>query len=98
MFKQVQQLAEQGLIVEFDAVGSDGVFRHYRLAWNVPLNASNPDVRVDFLDVEEPGSQDAERCFTFILEPLLGLAASGPNSGCGAGELVGKSKTKRSTR
>jgi hypothetical protein len=39
----------------------------------VPLNESNPDVLVDFLDLTEPASQDAERCFTFILEPLLGL-------------------------
>jgi len=73
LFKQVRQLAEQGLTEEFEATGSDGVYRRYRLAWNVPLNESNPDVRVDFLDVWEPGSQDEERCFTFILEPWLGL-------------------------
>ena len=74
------------------------MFRHYRLAWNVPLNASNPDVLVDFLDVEEPGSQDAERCFTFILEPLLGLCRERAELWMWGGELVGKSKTKHSTR
>jgi len=39
----------------------------------MPLNESNRDVRVDFLDVWEPGSQGQWRRFTFILDPLLGL-------------------------
>jgi hypothetical protein len=73
LFKQVEQLARQGLTEEFEGVDSDGVFRHYRLSHNVPLNESNTDVRVDFLDVEEPTGGDAWRHFTFILEPLLGL-------------------------
>ena len=73
LFKQVEQLARQGLTEEFEGVDSDGVFRHYRLAHNVPLNESNTDVRVDFLDVEEPIGGDAWRHSTFILEPLLGL-------------------------
>jgi len=37
LFKQVRQLAEQGLTEEFESVGSDGMYRRYRLAWNVPL-------------------------------------------------------------
>ena len=41
LFKQLEQLSEQGLTEEFQANGSDGVHRRYRLAWNVPLNASN---------------------------------------------------------
>jgi hypothetical protein len=73
LFKQVEQLAEQGLTEDFKAIGSDGVHRRYRLARNVPLNESNQDVRVDFLDVWEPGSQGQWRRFTFILDPLLGL-------------------------
>jgi hypothetical protein len=73
LFDQVRQLAEQGLTQEFEAVGSDVVHRRYRLAWNVPLNESNPDVRVDFLDVWEAGSPGDQRRFTFILDPLLGL-------------------------
>jgi hypothetical protein len=73
LFKQVEQLAEQGLTEDFRAIGSDGVHRRYRLAWSVSLNESNPDVLVDFLDVWEPGSQGEWRRFTFILEPLLGL-------------------------
>jgi hypothetical protein len=73
LFKQVEQLAEQGLTEEFEAVGSDGVFRRYQLAHNVPLNESNPDVRVDFLDAWEPIGRDKWRRFTFILDPLLGL-------------------------
>src|ERR1035438_5899004 len=73
LFKQVRQLAERGLTEEFDEPGSDGVYRRYRLAWNVPLNESNPDIRVDFLDVWEPGSQDPEQSDTFILDPVLGL-------------------------
>jgi hypothetical protein len=73
LFKQVRQLAEQGLTEEFEAIGSDGVYRRYRLAWNVPLNESNPDVLLDFLDVWEADSQDPEQWSTFILDPLLGL-------------------------
>ncbi len=73
LFEQVQQLAERGLAEEFKAVGSDGVHRRYQLARNVPLNASHPDVRVDFLDVWEPAPQGKQRRFTFIFDPLLGI-------------------------
>jgi hypothetical protein len=73
LFKQVEQLAEQGLTKEFEAVGSDGVFRRYQLAHNVPLNESNLGMRVDFLDVWEPTGRGPWRRFTFILDPLLGL-------------------------
>jgi hypothetical protein len=73
LFQQVQHLAEQGLTEDFEAVDSDGVHRRYRLAWNVPLNESNPDIRVDFLDVWEPGPRGEDRHFTFILDPLLEL-------------------------
>ena len=74
LFKQVEQLAEKGLTEEFEAVGSDEVFRRYRLARNVPLNESNPNVRVDFLDVREPTGRGSWRQFTFILDPHLGLS------------------------
>jgi hypothetical protein len=73
LFQQVELLAEQGLTEEFEAVGSDEVHRRYRLARNVPLNESNPDVRVDFLDVWEPRFPGGQQRFTFILEPVLGL-------------------------
>jgi len=73
LFDQVRQFAEQGLTEEFDAVGFDGMHRRYQLARNVPLNESNPDVRVDFLDVWEAGPPGNQRRFTFILDPWLGL-------------------------
>ena len=73
LFGQVEQFVEQGLAEEFEAVGSDQVFRRYRLAHNVPLNESNSEVRVDFLDVWEPTGRDSWRRFTFILDPFLGL-------------------------
>ena len=73
LFGQVGQLAEQGLTEEFEGVDSDGVFRRYRLAYDVPLNESNPDVRVDFLDMWEPTGRNQWRRFTYILEPWLGL-------------------------
>jgi hypothetical protein len=73
LFNQVRQLAEQGATEEFETVDSDGMHRRYQLARSVPLNASHPDVRVDFLDVWEPGSQGEQRRFTYILDPLLGL-------------------------
>ena len=75
LFKQVEQLAEKGLTEEFEAVGSDEIFRRYRLAHNVPLNESNPNVRVDFLDVREPTERGSWRQFTFILDPYLGLSS-----------------------
>ena len=39
----------------------------------MPLNESNPDVLVDFLDVWEPSFPDGQRRFTYILDPRLGL-------------------------
>jgi hypothetical protein len=74
LFKQVEQLAQGGLTEEFKVLGEDGVLRYFQLAYNVPLNESNTDVRVDFLDMREPTGEDGKwRHFTFILEPLLGL-------------------------
>jgi hypothetical protein len=74
LFEQVRQRAEQGQVEDFAAVGADGVYRHFRLAKDLPLNASHPDVRVDFLDVREPNAEDdGERRFTYILDPILGL-------------------------
>jgi len=76
LFKQVEQLAQQGLTEAFKVLGEDGVLRYFQLAYNVPLNESNTDVRVDFLDVREPIGGGQWRHFTFILEPLLGLCRS----------------------
>jgi len=72
LFQQVERLAEQGLTNDFEAVGSDAVHRRYRLAKNVPLNESNPDVPVDFLEVIEP-HESGPRRFTYIVDPQLGL-------------------------
>jgi hypothetical protein len=72
LFQQVEQLAAQGLTEEFEGVDSDGVYRRYQLAKGVPLNESNPDVLVDFLDVWEPSFSGGRR-FTYILDPRLGL-------------------------
>ncbi len=72
LFQQVEQLAVQGLTEEFEGVDSDGVYRRYRLAKGVPLNESNPDVLVDFLDVWEAPFSGGRR-FTYILDPRLDL-------------------------
>jgi len=72
LFQQVEQFAEQGSTIEFDAVGSDGIHRRYRLAKNVPLNESNLDVLVDFLEVIEP-HKSGQRCFVYIVDPRLKL-------------------------
>ena len=74
LFQQVQQMSDQSLTEEFEAVASDGVHRRYRLAWNVPLNESNAEVRVDFLEVWEPRFPDGQQHFAFILDPLLSLS------------------------
>ncbi len=73
LFKQVQQQAEAGQVEEFEAVGEDGVHRRYRLAWDLPLNESHPEVRVDFLDVWEADLNGSRR-FTYIVDPLLQLS------------------------
>jgi len=56
----------------------------------VPLNASNPDVRVDFLSVREPLGNDRWYTAAWIVDPLLrldpGIAAE-----C---EQVGRSRWK----
>lgn len=73
LFQRVQEMSESGLTEEFERVDSDGVHRRYRLARNVPLNESNTDVRVDFLEVSEPHFPNGRRSFTWILDPVLGL-------------------------
>ncbi len=73
LFQQVEEMSSQGLTDQFEAVGSDGVHRRYRLAKNVPLNESNPEVRVDFLEVSEPHFPNGRRSFTWIVDPRLGL-------------------------
>lgn len=73
LFEQVQQQAEQSRVEEFTSVGEDGVHRRYRLAWDLPLNGSNPEVRVDFLEVWE-ASADGTRHFAYIVDPRLSLS------------------------
>jgi hypothetical protein len=74
LFEQVRQRAEQGQVEDFTAVGADGVYRRFRLAWDLPLNESRAEVRVDFLDVWEPHAEDdGERRFTYIIDGILGL-------------------------
>jgi hypothetical protein len=72
LFEQVRQRAKEGQVEDFAEVGSDGVHRRYRLAWNLPLNESHSHVRVDFLEVCEMRA-DGEHRFTYIVDPVLGL-------------------------
>jgi hypothetical protein len=73
LFQRVQEMSDAGLTEAFEAVDSDGVHRRYRLARNVPLNESNTDIRVDFLEVFEPRFPNGERSFAWIVDPVLGL-------------------------
>lgn len=73
LFQHVQEMSASGLTEEFETVDSDGVHRRYRLARNVPLNESNTDVRVDYLEVSEPHFPYGRRSFTWIVDPVLGL-------------------------
>lgn len=73
LFEQVAQRVEQGRTEEFAAVGEDSVHRRYRLAWDLPLNESHPEVRVDFLEVWE-ASAGGELHFAYIIDPWLGLS------------------------
>ena len=72
LFQRVEEMSAAGLTEEFEVVDADGVHRRYRLARNVPLNESNSDILVDFLEVSEPRS-NGKRSFAWILDPLLGL-------------------------
>ncbi len=73
LFQRVEEMSAAELTEEFEMVDSDGVHRRYRLARNVPLNESNADVLVDFLEVSEPHFPNGERRFTWIIDPVLGL-------------------------
>ena len=72
LFEQVRQRAQEGRVEDFSIVGKDGVHRQFRLAWNLPLNESHPDVRVDFLEECEMRG-DGEYRITLIVDPVLGL-------------------------
>jgi hypothetical protein len=72
LFEEVRKQAEAGRLEDFALVGEDGVHRNYRLAWDLPLNESHPEVRVDFLDVSEMNANGGYRA-TWIIDPLLGL-------------------------
>lgn len=97
LFEQVRQRAEDGQVEDFAALGSDGVYRRYRLAWDLPLNESHPDVRVDFLDVYEM-RDDGEHRFTYIVEPLLGLCRARAERLMWEAGHAGRWRTRRSTR
>lgn len=75
LFQQVQQrrVADDASVEDFAAVGIDGVHRRFCLIKDLPLNESNPHVRVDFMEVIEPLAGEGERRFTHILSPRLEL-------------------------
>ena len=72
LFEQVRQRAQEGRVEDFSITGSDGVRRHFRLAWDLPLNESHPEVRVDFLEECEMRG-DGEYRTTLIVDPVLRL-------------------------
>lgn len=53
LYNEVQKRVCQGGSDEFEVVGKDGITRGYRFVSNVPLNKSNPDVLVNYLDYWE---------------------------------------------
>lgn len=53
LYNEVQKRVCQGESDEFEVVGDDGVTRGYRFINGVPLNKSNPDVLVNYLDYWE---------------------------------------------
>jgi hypothetical protein len=73
LFEQVRQRAQAGQVEDFSVLGNDGVQRHFRLAWNLPLNESHPHVRVDFLEEREMRGDGGEYRTTLIVDPVLGL-------------------------
>jgi hypothetical protein len=53
LYNEVQERIYRGECNEFEVVGNDGITRGYRFVNNVPLNKSNPDVLVNYLDYWE---------------------------------------------
>jgi hypothetical protein len=72
LFAQVRQRAQAGQVEDFSLVGSDGVHRHFRLARDLPLNESHPEVRVDFL-AEDEMQGDGKYRTALIVDPVLRL-------------------------
>ena len=90
LFEQVRQLSERGETETFRSMGADGVLRFYEIAKNVPLNASHPNVRVDFLSVREPLGDNRWYEAAWIIDPLLRLD-SGIAAEC---QQIGRSRWK----
>jgi hypothetical protein len=72
LFAQVRQRGDEGRVEDFSVLGSDGVHRHFRLAYDLPLNESHPEVRVDFLEESEMRGEGEYR-ITLIVDPVLRL-------------------------
>lgn len=72
LFAQLRQRVQEGQVEDFSILGSDGVHRHFRLAHDLPLNESHPEVRVDFLEESEMQGNGEYR-ITLIVDPVLRL-------------------------
>jgi len=59
MFEQVEKHKENQTVRELETIDSDGTIRRYNYINNIPLNASNPNLFVNFLEYweEKEGKQ-----------------------------------------
>jgi hypothetical protein len=61
----------EGVCEEYKYRGRDGKIHHYRYMNNVPLNDSNPDILVNFLDYTETSAKGKVQRFTWVTNILI---------------------------
>lgn len=69
LFACVRQRLEQGKAEEFEVLDeSTGIRHRYRMAWQVPLNESNPDLLVNFLEYWEIHPNGRTQHFSWVTD------------------------------
>ena len=69
LFDQVQDAMHNGLTGEFNYENEDGSHKGYRILNNVPLNQSNQDVKVNYLEYSESdSSENLTKYFTRVTD------------------------------
>jgi len=75
LFKQFEQRISEGQTEEFECTDEDGTIRGYRYCNDLPLNDSNQDVRVNFIEHWEIAAtgryKNQRKTFTYITDHPL---------------------------
>lgn len=71
MMNIIEQRMAVGLVQQFETIDADDIIRHYRFINQVPLNASNPDLLVNYLEYWEIKDGEEEYYNSWITEIKL---------------------------